>query len=58
MRKILEVISYAALVSVVAAPVLYYTDMLTLQANKAMMLVATAVWFAVTPFWMERKKKV
>ena len=58
MRKALQVISYLALVSVVAAPVLYYTGVLTLQANKSLMLASTVVWFVVTPFWMERKKNV
>ncbi len=57
MKKILEIISYLALVTVVAAPVLYYVGKLTLEQNKLWMLVATIVWFATASFWIGTKKK-
>ena len=56
MKKVLEVISYLSLVLIVAAPILYYMDKLTLEQNKWWMLVATIVWFATASFWIGTKK--
>jgi hypothetical protein len=55
-KKVLEVISYLSLVLVVGAPVLFYTDRLTLDQCKWWMLVATIVWFASASFWIGAKK--
>ena len=57
MHKILETISYAALVLLVVAPVLFYMGRITLGTNKILLLVATVIWFASAIGWMGRKKE-
>ena len=56
MRKIAEIISYLALVLVVVAPSLFYTEKISLQTNKYLMLVATIVWFASALCWIGRER--
>jgi hypothetical protein len=55
MKKIMEIISYLALALLVAAPILFYAEKITLQMNKTLMLIATVVWFAIALCWMGRK---
>lgn len=57
MKKIAEIISYLSLVLVVAAPVLFYSEKISLQANKQLMLAATVVWFASALLWIGREKE-
>lgn len=56
MRTILQIISYAALVGTIAPPILFLANRISLDQSKWAMLVATIVWFAVTPFWMGRPR--
>jgi hypothetical protein len=57
MKKILETISYLSLVLIVAVPVLFYAEKITLEMNKTLMIVATAIWFASALCWMGREKR-
>jgi hypothetical protein len=57
MKKIVEMISYAALAALGAAPLLFYTEKITLEANKSLMLAATIVWFVSAICWMGREKE-
>lgn len=57
MKKLLEIISYLALVFLVAAPVMYYLGKIDMEKNKLWMLIASIVWFATAPFWIGRKKE-
>lgn len=57
MKKIAEIISYIALTLLVAAPVLFFSEILSLQANKYLMLAATMVWFASALCWIGREKE-
>ena len=57
MKKLLEIISYLALIAVVAAPVLFYAGKVDLDQNKLWMLIATVVWFASAACWIGTKKK-
>lgn len=57
MKKLLELISYLALIAVVAAPVLFYMGTLDLAQNKLWMLIATVVWFASAACWIGTKKE-
>jgi len=57
MKKIAEIISYLALVMVVAAPSLFYAEKISLQANKYLLLAATIVWFASALCWIGREKE-
>ena len=57
MKKIAETVSYLALVLLVAAPVLFYSEKISLQANKYLMLAATIVWFSSALCWIGREKE-
>ncbi|MCK5676497.1 MAG: hypothetical protein KAH99_05730 [Verrucomicrobia bacterium] len=57
MKKIAEIISYLALILVVAAPSLFYAEKISLQANKQLLLLATIVWFASALLWIGREKE-
>jgi hypothetical protein len=57
MKKILELVSYLSLVAIVAAPVLFYSEKVTLEMNKTIMMIATIVWFASALGWMGREKE-
>ncbi len=57
MKRLLEVVSYLALILVVAAPVMFYAGRWDLEQNKLWMLVATIVWFATASLWIGTRKK-
>jgi hypothetical protein len=55
MRQTAKIISGLALLGTIAPPFLYFGGRLDLDPVKSWMLAATAVWFAATPLWMERR---
>ncbi len=55
MRIILQIISWIALAATLVPSMLYCVGSMPLDMVKWIMLLATIVWFAVTPFWMNRK---
>jgi hypothetical protein len=55
MKRIAQVLSGLALAATVIPPCLFFADELGLAATEQWLLGATVLWFAVTPFWMERK---
>ena len=57
MRKLLQLISFVALVLTVVPSVLYLAAKIDLDQTKWSMLVATIVWFVVTPLWMGQKDR-
>ncbi|MBN2164603.1 MAG: hypothetical protein JXR25_00225 [Pontiellaceae bacterium] len=57
MKKILEIVSYLALLLVVAAPFMFYAGKWDLEQNKLWMLIATIVWFVTAAFWIGTEKK-
>ena len=52
MRKALQLVSSLALAGIVVPPMLYFTGSLAHETVKTVTLVATVLWFAATPFWM------
>ena len=54
MRLLLQIVSWAALAATALAPVLYAAGQVELSRTKLIMLLATIVWFATVPFWMDR----
>jgi hypothetical protein len=42
----------SALVALFIAPIGVYTDDISLDSCKQIMIVATVVWFGTSPFWM------
>ncbi len=57
MRKALQLVSWLALAGIVVPPILYFTGGLTHEAVKTVTLVATILWFAATPFWMNDRSQ-
>ena len=58
MRIILQLISGFALVSTVLPSVFFMVGRIELDQVKWFMLLATIVWFVVTPLWMGRVKEM
>ena len=57
MKLVLKVISYIALAVLIVPPVLVYLQKMELATCKHWMLVGTVGWFALAPFWMDRKAR-
>jgi len=55
MRIGLQIISLLALALTVVPSLLYLNGSVELDRAKLLMLIATVVWFVVTPFWMNSK---
>ncbi len=55
MKPVTQVRSGIALAGTLLLPCLFCADKLDLTAMRQWMLVAAAVWFLATPFWMEHK---
>jgi hypothetical protein len=55
MRKVLQLASYLALAGIVMPPILYFTGELPHDGMNTLTLLATVLWFAVTPFWMNHR---
>jgi hypothetical protein len=56
MRRILQLISWLALVGTIGPSILVYYGKMDLSALKTTMLVATVVWFIATSLWMGREE--
>ncbi len=57
MRIALQIISCIALAMTVLPSLFYVSGNMELERVKGILMLATIVWFAVTPFWMGRKKE-
>lgn len=55
MRRVLQVISWIALAMTVLPSILYVSGNMELDRVKGLLMIATVVWFVVTPFWMGKK---
>ncbi|KAF0093103.1 MAG: hypothetical protein E1N59_3178 [Puniceicoccaceae bacterium 5H] len=55
MHRILQLISFLALVGVILPPALYLAGTLDKGPMATVMIISTLAWFASAPFWMERK---
>lgn len=55
MRKALQLASSLALAGIVIPPMLYFSGEMAHDTVKTVMLLATVLWFAVTPFWMNSR---
>ncbi len=56
LRRILQIISWLALAGTIVPSAAFLAGCMTAGSMKAVMLVATAVWFIATPLWMGRAK--
>ncbi len=57
MRLVLQLISWIALIMTVLPSLIYFSGNMELDHVKLLLIVASVVWFVVTPFWMDRKKQ-
>lgn len=55
MKRIAQVISWAALAATLVPPCLFFADKLPLNATQQWLLGAAILWFLTAPLWMERK---
>lgn len=54
MRRLLQLISWIALLGTVGPSALYVAGTMQLPQAKVVMLISTVAWFTSTPFWMGR----
>jgi len=57
MRKVLQLASCLALAGIVIPPILYFRGELARDVMNTVTLLATVLWFAVTPFWMNHRSQ-
>lgn len=55
MKTTARVVSFLALAGTIMPAILFVADGITLDQTKLWMLVATVVWFASAPVWMDRQ---
>jgi hypothetical protein len=55
LRRVLQCVSWMALVATLVPSLLYLAGRCDLVQCSTWMLLATLIWFAVTPFWMGRR---
>jgi len=57
MRKMLQLASSLALAGIVIPPILYFSGELAHDVMNTVTLLASVLWFAVTPFWMNDRSR-
>lgn len=57
MRKTAQIISWGSLILLIAAPVLFFAGVITLDVNIILLNTATVIWFASALCWMGREKE-
>ncbi|MBN2088367.1 hypothetical protein JW964_02085 [candidate division KSB1 bacterium] len=55
MKMLLKVISYIGLALTVIPAFFVATGSLTLDTHKILMVIGMVLWFAASPFWMDKK---
>ena len=54
-KTILKIASFAGLVLTLIPSILVFSQGIDLDSNKNLMLLGTVLWFATSPFWMNKK---
>jgi hypothetical protein len=57
MKILLKTLSLIAILMTIVPSILVFNGNLDLETNKKIMTVGMLLWFAVTPFWMDKKAK-
>ena len=55
MRKLLQLLSFVALIGTIVPAVMFMNGTIELDMVKTYMTSGAVLWFAVTPFWMGRE---
>lgn len=56
MRLVLQILSWTALAMTILPSMLFLGGKMELDAVKTAMVIATVLWFVVTPLWMGREQ--
>ena len=56
MINVCRVLSWLALAVTIVPSILFFYGRMTLDQTKLWMFIATVVWFATAPVWMERQQ--
>ena len=57
MKILLSLVSYASLALLTLPAFFFLSGSLSLDTVKLLMLIATILWYVVTPLWMDQKKQ-
>ena len=55
MKTLLQAVSGVALLGTIGPPLLFLLSRIDLGQTKLWMAASALVWFAATPFWMDRE---
>ena len=57
MKYLLRTLSFIAILMTIVPSILVFAGRMDLETNKKIMAAGMLLWFAVTPFWMDKKEK-
>ena len=55
MKVILKIVSLIGLILTVLPSFMVFSESITLDMNKWLMLLGTILWFGTAPFWMNKE---
>ncbi len=55
MKRVAQIVSFAALAGTTLGPILFFYDRLDLNQAQLCLLSSAVIWFFSAPFWMEHK---
>ena len=56
MINVARIASWLSLAATIVPPILFFYDRMALDQTKLWMFIATIVWFATAPIWMDRPR--
>ncbi len=57
MKILLKTLSFIAILMTIVPSILVFNGKMDLETNKNIMTAGMLLWFAATPFWMDKKEK-
>ncbi len=57
MKLLLKILSLIAILMTIVPSLLVFSGKMDLDTNKKIMAAGMLLWFAATPFWMDKKEK-
>jgi len=57
MKKLIIIISIIGLLLTLTPSFLVFSNLMTLETSKTLMLIGTLVWFITAPSWMNKKEE-
>ncbi|MBO8130033.1 MAG: hypothetical protein H0Z29_00785 [Candidatus Marinimicrobia bacterium] len=53
---VLKILSFAGLILTVIPSFFVFAGIISLEVNKNLMIIGTILWFATSPFWINKEK--